>query len=450
MLKSTRLTNPVTCFLAPFHAAAVKWLLEALTPEQAVIAAVPDDTDIAVLLRCEDFSADIAAHRLWIVSGIQWASQLEQLLFDQPGLAVPSQFLRLNVTDATLIQSMIDTAQSSFGRVIGERSQRILAMQSEIVVRPARRLCAMTPMRFQLWQDEGFVLSESVPADAVCLDTSDPANAAPLRLARAAIDAGTLLTPNIARCDMPGVVPPNIPWLTWVTGSRVPPFESAGPLDHLLIADPRVLSEARASGWPAERTHSAGWPISTAHKAPLKTPFTVIAHTKSLDTPLELENFSSHRILWETLREEIRDQPSAVLAGGAASYLSERLNRYDIAGDDFPHDQFINDLILPAYAQAIVSSLIGKKTRVQIFGNGWDRIERFESFVVGPIDTRAEFLEAIDCAAALVHVWPTVTAHPIESFGIPIVRADRDSLPPDYSNDANLADAIKRVASLCA
>src|SRR5687767_5348968 len=64
VLKTLDVRGPVGCFLAPPHAAHVKVALEMLRPGQAVIAIVPEERDLRVMLQCWDFSADICRGRL--------------------------------------------------------------------------------------------------------------------------------------------------------------------------------------------------------------------------------------------------------------------------------------------------------------------------------------------------------------------------------------------------
>ena len=424
MLAKTKLSNPVTCFLSPFHAAAVRRNLDALQPEQAVILVLPQLPQLSTVLHCEDFSADIARHRLWIVAGEEWPQQLERLLTEQIGLAVPSQFLRLSVTDPSLIGDMINQAQAVFGRVIAGRSERIVAMQAGACTKQQRHLCVATSMRFRLWHDEGFTLSQSAPADAIRVDSSDPANGSPLKMARCAIDAGILLTPNLARADMPNVVPQHVPWLTWITNDRIPAFQGAAPDDHLLVADPIVERTAIEQGWPADRVCAAAWPSVDDHRSDGVGELTVLSNTMPLDAPKELESFSSHRVLWDTIRRDIAADPAGVMKLGVSGYLTRQLERYKIATDSFPFERFANDLIIPAYAQAIVDAKLRQNIRVKLFGDGWSDIARFRPYAAAPLSSRMALQKALAEARTLLHVWPTQFVHPSESLGIPVVRSN--------------------------
>ena len=90
-LRTMDVGGPVACFLDPPHAADLRAALDRLTAAHAVVAVVLDAAALPVLLSCEDFSADVAAHRLWVVAGADWAARLRALFDRHPGLPTPSQ-----------------------------------------------------------------------------------------------------------------------------------------------------------------------------------------------------------------------------------------------------------------------------------------------------------------------------------------------------------------------
>src|SRR3954451_5571927 len=96
-LQSLDARGPVACFLDPPHPAYLRAALEKCDGSQAVIALVPDVAAMRVHLAAEDHSNDIAAHRLWFVCGVDWPEQLCELFRKRPGLATPTQFIRLNL-----------------------------------------------------------------------------------------------------------------------------------------------------------------------------------------------------------------------------------------------------------------------------------------------------------------------------------------------------------------
>jgi hypothetical protein len=444
MLEKMDVNAACTCFLAPPHAAHLRTALDKFTPEQAIIAAIPDESDLRCLLACEDFSRDIAAHRLWFAAGPDYADMIESLLTQQIGLAVPAQFLRMHSTDEQLIQKMIEEATAALSRITLARSQAIAHLDdpthpptpalryseephpapvtpSQPNTPPKPRLCVMTPMRFDLWNDEGPALAKIAPPDSLRLDTSDPALSSPLKLATAAAECGALLTPNFARADMPGVIPLNVPWFTWITNNRIPAFNLAGPQDRLLLAVPSLHAAALASDWPADRVHLAAWPRVALPPATGPRQLTVLADTLPVNTPDDLEDFSSHRLLWETLRGELASDPFA-LDADPAEYLLARMRQFDVSPDALPHDRFLHGLIVPAYQQGCVRALLKARLPVKIYGKGWAAIDEFRPHAAGMLDSHEEKNAALASATTLVDLWPWREAHPISSIDRPTLR----------------------------
>jgi hypothetical protein len=422
MLRQMGVNAPVSCFLAPPHAAHLRIALDKLTAEQAVIAVVPEENDLRLLLSCEDFSGDFAAHRLWIAAGADWAATLESMLTQEIGLAVPGQFVRLHTTDEALIQQLIRQATAVFSRLTHLRST-LIAQISQGGGSSAKlgTLCVMAPLRFQLWHNEGAVLRALSPAGSIALNTSDPALASPLKLGEMASACGCLLAPNFARADLPDAIPMTVPWLTWLTQDRVPSFLSAGPRDQLLVAAPSLGTSAVTAGWPAARVHLACWPAMQAPPAQGNQSLAVIADTVPVETPADLEAFSSHRVLWETLRTELADDPFS-LEGEPGLYLNSRMRRFDVSADAFPHERFLTQLIVPAYQQSVVRALCKAAVPIRLFGHGWDQIPEFQDRAVGALQSIEELEAAVAKSAVLVDLWPWRSAHPITSANRPLIR----------------------------
>src|SRR5262245_13712629 len=88
-------TKGSSFFLPPRHAAEISVALEQLEPKQALIVVLPAVQIAAVALHCADFTEAIAARRLWLAVGENWAETLAEMLANSPGLAVPQQFIRM-------------------------------------------------------------------------------------------------------------------------------------------------------------------------------------------------------------------------------------------------------------------------------------------------------------------------------------------------------------------
>ena len=104
MLKRLGTGGVVSCFLSPHYAAHVEVALGMLRPEQAVIAITPDERSLRVMLQCEDFSEQFAAHRL----GGEWFAADDELLAHiaslGAGLDDPWQAYALWVSEAVALR----------------------------------------------------------------------------------------------------------------------------------------------------------------------------------------------------------------------------------------------------------------------------------------------------------------------------------------------------------
>src|SRR5205807_9778189 len=117
-------------FLSPLHAAQLRVALDRLERSQAIVAIIPDATTLWVVLHCEDFSQDIAAHRLWFAAGENWEAELERLFVDQPGLCTPSQFIRPILADPEAADRLIAPAQKIFSTEGSRRAEQIRQLAS--------------------------------------------------------------------------------------------------------------------------------------------------------------------------------------------------------------------------------------------------------------------------------------------------------------------------------
>ena len=145
MLKSMEVVGTTGCFLNPLHAAQLRVALDMLHSRQAVVAIVPDDQTLAVLLHTDDFSHDITAGRLWFASGRQWESELKAIFHDNPGLPTPAEFIRPITADSEATNSLIEPAQRVFAQVSESRGNESKRLRERWKPNPRshRRLCLL-------------------------------------------------------------------------------------------------------------------------------------------------------------------------------------------------------------------------------------------------------------------------------------------------------------------
>lgn len=443
-LKALELQGGVGCFIDPPHAASLRVALDRIRPEQAIVAIVPDLGDLTLMLHCGDFAHDIRAHRLWFAAGSEWATELGTLLDAMPGLAIPSQFIRLPGAEEGKNQEIIRAAQAVMSDVTTRRGMRIRELGKLRQCRPSERLCVISPSRFRLWNDLGNALlgaTRELADRAVHFDPDDLAHNSPLALAQVLHTCGAVLAANTGRADLPAeIVPADARWISWLTAPRVPPFCPGSPRDMLLCADEALLRQAVQSGWPDANVRLARWPrvVRGTRPQPARPALGIFADTHSLQRPSDLNDYSSHGLLWDMIRQELTDDPFRV-GTDVAAYLRQRMRRIEIPGENFPAARFIDRLIVPAYQQSIARLLTRAGLPLFIHGQGWDAIDDLRSAHAGTVRDRAQFDSAIASVTAIVNVWPVEWAHPCTRAGVPVVGIQR-------SREALLLAARRAVA----
>lgn len=429
MLKTMEAGGNVACFLSPMHAAQLREALDRLEKRQAIVAIVPDAATLWVILHCEDFSADIADHRLWFACGNDWEGELAKLFAENPGLPTPAQFIRPILADAAPADRLISPAQRAFAAETSRRAERIGELLATARPRAeVRRLCLIAPTHFRLWDLAPDVLAEVLHGAAGSgvevrrFDADDPASASPLALAAAVAECNAVVAANLSRADAPGLAPHDLPWITWITSSRMPAASSAGPRDQLLLADADWRSAVREAGWDASRVRVASWPARAVCDPPATARLVLLADTETLEPPKKVEDFSSHKLLWEMIEQELTRDPFS-LGGDVDGFLRSRMDRLRIPETGFDRGLFIDCLIVPAYQQGLAALLVREGIPLRIHGKGWDGMDCVADAAAGPVSSAGEFEAAIANSSALVHACPSRQAHPIDAIGRPVVRA---------------------------
>jgi hypothetical protein len=432
MLRDMNVPGGTACFIAPAHAAQLAAALDQLQPEQALLAVIAEPHDCRLFLCCCDFSAALAAGRLRFTTGEQWPTQLQKILEQHPGLPLPQQLIRTPGADPVVLDTLIATAQATIAAAGEQRTARLRSLQNKPRTAPhPRTFCLLARSRFRLWEDAGEVLARTVRKAAAPrtvlehVDPDHPLTAAPMALALAAVEAEAVVAADVARCDLPQVVRDEIPWVTWLTIPRAIPASTAGPRDRLLVADPAWIGIARGAGWDEERLAVAAWPAAGWPPIdPAAPPSLGLIHdTCSLEPGEAEENYSSHRLLWQLIREELLADPFLLpRAGSPAVYLAQRMQRAGIADEGFNQARFIQGLIVPAWQQGLVRILIEQGLPLRLYGRGWAQLGSCRQHSAGEVKCRASFHQAVLECAALLYPWPIVHAHQIDALGRPVLR----------------------------
>jgi len=450
MVKSLAAKGAVICLLDPPHAQTIVAAFERLTPLQTVIVIKTDATDLMSLLACADLGNLITARRLHWIAGDAWPGQLHQLLADNPGLPVPSQFVRVSATEDSVVQGIIQIARPIIIEAGKRRAQRTLALLSK--ARPnTRKVAVLTQSHFRLWDDAGAILGMTLQSasqfQTQFLDQDHPLTACTTALAICAAESDAIVTANAARADLPGLVGTDRPWICWVTGGRIPARDPHAPADGLLLADPAWREPALRAGWPANRIRITGWPMRAGqHSTEKISSLALICNTSSLDVPEDELPYSSHHVLWQTIARELLETPDSLTANLDA-FLSDRLARYRISEEGFDRRLFIERLLLPAYAHGLAGTLVRGGIPLNLYGKGWQDLPAFAPHAREPVESGEALIDIARCHKALVHCWPSHTAHPIDSLGVPVVRAgkNRSLIAPFREAIANPSNPVQRV-----
>jgi hypothetical protein len=436
MLKDVTADVAVSCMIAPVHAAQVRHLLDKIEPQHAVLVIQPDAATVAVMLRCANFTTDITAGRLWIVTGESWATDLDALLTSQPGLPVPGRFVRTPDVDDATADPLLSTANTVFGRHIASRARQIASIRST----PPRHRAAMlhigviTSSRFRLWSNAGNVLASTLATSTpqhVCVawetvDLDTPTTASPLAIAQLAQSCDAIVAADLFRADHPNLLPASLPWVTWATTPRVGQYDPASPHDRLMIADPSWRSIATDAGWPADRIVIASWPtgmIDSTAPSGTGAHLALLADVHDLTPPKFTESYSSHRLAWEAIASELTRDPFAITrATDVNRYLDGHLARFNIARASIDRGAFVERLILPAFTIGLAGVLLEGQVPLALHGRGWETTNCHDH-ARGPVTTHQRFVDIVQGATGLVRPWPLTFKHEIDTIGRPVLTA---------------------------
>ena len=446
MLSKMDVTGVVACFLEPTHAGALRASLERLRPQQAVIVVQPDVVELARALHCDDFSTEIATGRLWFVTGEDWPAALRSLLSLQRGLPTPSSFIRLPTAATERIEQLVGSAQSVFGDLSRARAGAVHRLRESWRAAEASPgpVGIIAPSQFRLWDDAAGVLAETLAVDSALswprFDPDQPTTASPVALAEFASRAGALVSADLSRAEAPQTVPDALQWVTWVTTGLIPPFARAGVNDRLILADPQWQAAAQQAGWPEARIAVAGWPAlppeGASHPDP-RSHVWMIEDTAPILADKSLDEFSSHRLLWEAIESELRRQP--LLSGGDPdAFLSQRMRQIGIAEQGFDRRLFLDRLIRPALQHGVARLLVRAGVDLRLAGRGWELIDDLRSRAAGPVTSRNELYARVRDARVIVHTGSSSIVHPMDRAARPVIAAAGHTA-------ASLVDAVQRA-----
>jgi hypothetical protein len=426
LLKLLELKGSVGCFLHPTHAGQIRACFEKLRAGQAIIAVVPDVESLRMILRCDDFSREIGASRLFFVSGKDWAEQLGRLFERYPGMPLPQQFVRTALLEDADMNLLTEDAQAVISRETTRRSERLPGVLARAEKRERNgRVLVLAGSQFNLGDLSNVALRAALLSDGgdssfVAFDPDHPLTASPLALAEAAAEADAVVAADVFRSDLPGIVSPRTAWITWVTSGRIISPMNLGSDDALMLADARWLEPAMKAGWTAERVGIAGWPRIAAANSGTMGAVGVFADTCAIAVPQRVKDFSSQVLLWEMIEDELSNDPLS-LGEDARKYLQARMERFNIADEGFDRNLFMERLIVPGYQQGICRLVMRHGISVNLFGSGWGDIVEFKDCAMGAIGSAGKLELSVFKCQVVLDVFPEGRAW-MDALPVTVIR----------------------------
>ncbi len=440
MLRSLVVRGNLACLAMPTHAHQVAVCVERIDRGTGLVVLLDDQQRRAEFLACADFADAIDAGRAFFVVGMD---ELRELFARFPGLPVPQQFVRVSAASGEACDAIMRAAQGLFSEIAREQQDRLARVhRAAHASQRSQTLAVLAPLQFRLWNDAGFALASLIPGTVI--NPEDPRESAVAHVAEVAAARRALVSVDVARADRPELAQAGQPWIAWITQARVPAFVTTSPQDGLVLCDDSLRPTALRAGWPAKRIAIAPAPsgeanlvlmresigardgASTIQLPPNQRPrerdrIALILDLPDLAPPDAVKDFSSWRLVWEAIEQELTENPTK-LGSEAAKYLDRVLTRQGIADKNLPRPLFIERLIVPAFAIGVARLLVRENVPVALHGSGWDRVAGLTEFARGPVVTRDAFNDALSDAAAVVDVFVTHPVHPVHTCGRTVIR----------------------------
>jgi hypothetical protein len=461
LLKKLELAGSLGCFLSPSHAGQLRACFEKVQPTQAMLAVLPKIDSLWVLLHCDDFSAEISAGRLFFAAGDDWAKMLGEVFERFSGLALPQQFIRTALLDDEEMGALSSEAQTNISLETDRRS-RVMTELFERKPKPAAadRVVVLAASRLNLSDLSNIALRQALVCNTndrsyVSFDPEYPLTSSPLALAEIASEAATLVAADLFRSDLAGMVGPTTRWITWATRRRIVPASAALRGDRLILADAQWRKAALDEGWKPEQIQVAAWPriLSQRELSDASGFLAILTDLRQGEMPQRVKDFSTQRLLWESIEEELARNPQA-LGADPDWYLNSRIERLNIATEGFDRAMFFEKLIEPTYAMGLARLLIRSDIPIRVIGRGWSETDEFKKHAFGAVESVEELQTAITDCRAILPAFPK--GNSLEGLGLPVVRANELSrvkrvliskVPPSEAHDQSISREIIRFPS---
>jgi len=225
-LKRVSVNGNIACFLAPTLAAQIAYALDRLKRTQGLIALIPDTRDLWVMLHSHDFSSEF--DRFWIVTSQQWEAELEKLLDQCPGILGPEP-VSFGSTHPHKNTSMRwwKNAQECFRRSrrnAPTNPARCVSASCERVHRSSE-FASSRRRSFDFGTTRVNYFPNTATQSGIAIERFDPdrpADSLPLAFTRIASACDVVFGAQHRRADLPALTSDDLPWITWLTSSRIP------------------------------------------------------------------------------------------------------------------------------------------------------------------------------------------------------------------------------------
>ncbi len=417
--------------IAPTHAQQIRAVLERVAKQQVLIVIIPGEHIAGTILACEDFSLDIRAQRLWLACGPEWPEELNAILETQDGIAPASTMIRVPGLNADTVERVIKPCEAILSRNAQTHRSHLNSIHNKprTPARPPRKICVVTGA-FRLWDDAPALLARAAAranVTAVILDSSIPTQNSALKFARTADGCDAIVTANVARADLPLVVPDCIPWITWLTGTRIPRCERSASSDRLIVADTNLQRAATESGWPDSSVLVGQEPIRWGTTAKKAAP-SIIADLPRIVVPRSVEEMSSQKLVWDRIENEVMRNPLCIGAS-PTEFMLHIAEEIGLERSALPLELFRTELLVPCFMRSLAKLLRDRGVVFSIFGRGWDSESILADRWVGPVEDETTLKRALESTSLMLDVWPGDTSNPARRAGKPMFRPWGRDLP---------------------
>jgi hypothetical protein len=414
LFRGLELIGRVGCYPLPMTSHHLAVALERLQPSQALIAYLPEISQIDIFLGLNDFSRDIRSGRLYLASGSDAGAAVLEVLQAFPGLAIPSQFIRTPVPDPLPVEKAMREVQSSIAPLLAQRRQQ--AQAGVEATTPTHGLCFIAPLGFRWFDDGGRLLATLKTESDILLNPDQPACSSPEFVAVQAATRNILVVPDRSRGELPFPVSRLSTVVTWMTLARVPSASGRAPGDLLLISDPQFRASAVRAGWPEATIHLAARPHPDRPASEPGRHLLLACDLLPLDAPPQVQALSTHSLFWDALSREVQADPS-ILGQDPAGFLERQRERHGISDEGFARHLFLDYLLDQAHIRGVARVLAAADVPIRIFGRGWETIPELSRNVAGTIDTFEALRQELDGCWAVLNPHPRPEMFPEEDSG---------------------------------